>query len=482
MKKRIVLPLRARNLWMICGAYALYLLIQHLSSQVDPVIRYGISAPLHFILVLGFLLLVDSRNRLYFHHYCFIRFSDRGTVCKARMLSLFAETLVYWLPHCTLMIYAGSINHKNLGASFAITALWLANLFVLGVFVTVIDTLFTARRLGALLFGLLLSLDYLQATGSLISPDISWFYKPVFQLFASDTVATRDLAASAGGLAATAVVAFLLLHHCFSMELQKGHLAPWLRSSVRRVWIGLPLGAILALWGKRYAPGGMEELWLLTFGMISFEDLSGFFLILVNSLPFLLACFLFGINQSEDSLAVNVLSVTREGTRRFWWRRRQVTLFVSSTCYALMILLGTAFTGFCFGLRVADLSEAADGLLALICTKMAVGYVLLLGSSVLCLLMDARYVFLLMSGVYMGGQLLTFVPRTAFVTAVLRIFLPCRASLLLHECPKALQGMEDLFSRGIEGLHPEMTAVLSGISAVLLFGIGSRLAERTDLL
>ena len=173
MKKRIVLPLRARNLWMICGAYALYLLIQHLSSQVDPVIRYGISAPLHFILVLGFLLLVDSRNRLYFHHYCFIRFSDRGTVCKARMLSLFAETLVYWLPHCTLMIYAGSINHKNLGASFAITALWLANLFVLGVFVTVIDTLFTARRLGALLFGLLLSLDYLQATGSLISPDIS---------------------------------------------------------------------------------------------------------------------------------------------------------------------------------------------------------------------------------------------------------------------------------------------------------------------
>ena len=324
--------------------------------------------------------------------------------------------------------------------------------------------------------------DYLQATGSLISPDISWFYKPVFQLFASDTVATRDLAASAGSLAVKAVVAFLLLHHCFSMELQKGHLAPWLRSSVRRVWIGLPLGAILALWGKRYAPGGMEELWLLTFGMISFEDLSGFFLILVNSLPFLLACFLFGINQSEDSLAVNVLSVTREGTRRFWWRRRQVTLFVSSTCYALMILLGTAFTGFCFGLRVADLSEAADGLLALICTKMAVGYVLLLGSSVLCLLMDARYVFLLMSGVYMGGQLLTFVPRTAFVTAVLRIFLPCRASLLLHECPKALQGMEDLFSRGIEGLHPEMTAVLSGISAVLLFGIGSRLAERTDLL
>ena len=205
-------------------------------------------------------------------------------------------------------------------------------------------------------------------------------------------------------------------------------------------------------------------------------------MILVNTLPFLMACFLFVADQSNDRLAVSILSVVREGTRKIWWRRRQLLLLVSGAGYALMILLGETATGYLIGLRSMNIGRAAAILRDLLCTKAAVGFVLLSASSILCLLLDARLVFLLVSAISMGAQLLAFGPRTAFTTAALRILLPCRASLLLHEAPAALQDYSAWFYRGIDGLHPEMTAVYSGICALILFGVGLKLADSADFL
>ena len=263
---------------------------------------------------------------------------------------------------------------------------------------------------------------------------------------------------------------------------QRKRLAPWLRSSLRRVWIGFPLGAILALWWNRYSPGSLEGLWLLSFGMPIAEDLSGFLMILVNTMPFIMACFLFVADQSNDRTAVNILSVVREGTRRIWWQRRQLLLLVSGAGYALMILLGETAAGYLIGLRSMNIGRAAAVLLELLCTKAAVGFALLSASAVLCLLLDSRLVFLLISALSMGAQLLAFGPRTAFTTAALRIFLPCRASLLLHEEPAAMLDFSAWFYRGIDGLHPEMTAVYSGICALILFGVGLKLADSADFL
>ncbi len=480
MKKHIAFPIRAKDLWLICGVYALYLIILQLSSSRDIGLRYGISGALHIILLLGFLVFQDSRNRFFSHEYSLVRFGSRKAFRRARNVSLLAETLIYWLPHCVLLLTAGITVRKDAGTVIVLTFFWLLDLILLAVMMSAADLLLVKRHGSALLFGLLLSLDYLQAMEMLFPIDFSLFYGTSLRLFHKGTVTAQDLILAAVCLAIKAGLAFRLQR--LPEGGQRKRLAPWLRSSLRRVWIGFPLGAILALWWNRYSPGSLEGLWLLSFGMPIAEDLSGFLMILVNTLPFLMACFLFGIDQSKDCMAAAVLSVVREGTRKIWWRRRQLLLLVSGAGYALMILLGETAAGYLIGLRSMNIGRAAAVLLELLCTKAAVGFALLSASAVLCLLLDSRLVFLLISALSMGAQIVAFAPRTRLTTAVLRVFLPCRASLLLHEAPAALQDYSAWFYRGIDGMHPETTAVLSGISILILFGAGLKLAERADFL
>ena len=477
MKRLLSFPLRSRDLWLICLAYAAYLLILCLDPASDPIVQYGFSRPLHFVLVLGFLLFLDGRNRLFSHDYCRVRFKDRKQLCQARLRSLLMETAAYWLPHCALMIYAGTVSGRSFGMVMAGPAVWLMELFALSLFVSVLDTALSRQHSGALIIGLVLTLDVLQAGGSLIPLDLSLFYGPGLRFFQEGEMSAR-VAANAAVAAAELLLGLWLQRRPAGRRGIK--LLPWMRTSLRKVWIGFPVGVLIGLWGVRYRPGSLEELWLITLGMISTEELTGFLLILISSIPFILSCFLFGLSQSKDQIAESILTVTRERTRRAWWRRKQLMLLIAAGGFAVLLFCGITLTGFLSGLRLLDLQETGAVLLSLICTRYAAEYAMLSGAVLLSLFLDARLVFLLVSGLFMGAQMLAFLPRSGFVTALLRIILPCRAALLLHECPPALQDFSGLFYRGLSGLQPGMTLLFAGITAVTIFVVGTVLSDRAD--
>ena len=477
MKKLLTFPLPSRDLWLICLAYAAYSLILCLDPASDPIVQYGFSRPLHFVLVLGFLLLLGSRNRLFSHDYCKVRFGDRKRLCRARLLSLLMETALYWLPHCALMVWAGIAAGRPFGMVTAGPAVWFMELFALSLFVSVLDTAFSRKCSGALIIGLVLTLDLLQAGGSLVPLEFSLFYGPGLRLFQDGELSSR----------VTICTVIISVELFFGLWLQQRparrsgiKLIPWLRTSLRKTWIGLPVGAVIGLWGGRYRPKSLEELWLDTLGMISTEELSGFLLILVSAVPFILACFLFGLSKSKEQLAESILTVTREGTRRAWWRRKQLMLLIAAGCFAALLFCGITLTGLLSGLRLTGLQEAGAVLLGLLCTRAAVGYAMLSGAVLLSLFLDARLVFLLMSGLFMAAQMPAFLPRSGFVAGLLRIILPCRAALLLHECPPALQDFSHLFYRGISGLQTGMTLLFAGITAIIIFFVGTVLSDRAD--
>ena len=477
MKRLLSFPLRSRDLWLICLAYAAYLLILCLDPASDPIVQYGFSRPLHFILVLGFLLFLDGRNRLFSHDYCMVRFKDRKQLCQARLRSLLTETAVYWLPHCALMVYAGIISRRTFGMAMTGPAVWLMELFALSLFVSVLDTAFSRQHSAVLIIGMILTLDVLQAGGSLIPLDISLFYAPGLQLFQEGELSARVTANAAVAAAALFLGLWLQRRPAGRRGIK---LLPWMRTSLRKVWIGFPVGVLIGLWGVRYRPGSLEELWLITLGMISTEELTGFLLILISSIPFILSCFLFGLSQSKDQMAESLLTVTREGTRRAWWRRKQLMLLIAAGGFAVLLFCGIAVTGLLSGLRHIGWQETAAVLLGLVSTRFAVEYVMLSGAVLLSLFLDARLVFLLMSGLHMAAQLLAFLPRSSFVVSLLRIMLPCRAALLLHECPNALQGCSALFYRGISGMQPGLTLLFAGITAIIVFLAGTVLSDRAD--
>ena len=477
MKRLLSFPLRSRDLWLICLVYVAYLLILCLDPASDPIAQYGFSRPLHFVLVLGFLLFLDSRNRLFSHDYCRVRFKDQKLLCQARLRSLLTETAAYWLPHCALMVWAGAVSGRSFGMVMAGPAVWLTELIALSLFVSVLDTASSRKNSGVLIAGLVLTLDVLQAGGSLIPLDFSLFYGPGLQLFQEG-----ELSARVAVNAAMAAAELLLGIRLQQRPAQRGgiKLLPWMRTSLRKVWIGFPVGAIIGLWGVRYRPESLEELWLVTLGMVSTEELTRFLLILFSSIPFILSCFLFGLSQSKDQMAESILTVAREGTRRAWWRRKQLMLLIAAGGFAVLLFCGITLTGLLSGLRLLGLQETGAVLLGLICTRYAAEYAMLSGAVFLSLFLDARLVFLLASGLFMAAQTLAFLPRSGFVTALLRIILPCRAALLLHECPSALQGSSALFYRGLSGLQPGMTLLFAGITAVIVYVIGTVLSDRAD--
>ena len=477
MKRIFTFPLRRRDLLLICLAYAAYLLILNLNPEADLIVQYGFSSPLHFVLVLGFLLFLDSRNRLFAHDYCRVRFKNQKQLCQARLRSLLMETAVFWLPHCVLMVYAGIVSRRSVGMVMAGPAVWLIELFSLSLFVLALDTAFSRHHSGTLMIGLILTLDVLQAGGSLIPLDFSMFYGPGLQLFQAGEMTARVSANLA--LAAAELLLGIWLQR--RPARRSGiRIIPWIRTSLRKTWIGFPIGVLVGLWGTQYRPESQEKLWLFTLGMISTEELSGFLLILVHTIPFIVSCFLFGLSQSKEQMTESILTVTREGTRKAWWRRKQLTLLLAAAGFAALLFGGITVTGLLFGIRFAGWQEARSVLTGLISTRFAVEYAMLSGAVFLSLFLDARLVFLLVSGLHMAAQILAFLPRTVFVTGLLRIMLPCRAAFLLHECPNALQDCSALFYRGINGLQPGITLLFAGITTIIVFLAGTAVADRAD--
>ena len=476
MKRIFTFPLRNRDLWLICLAYAVYLLILNLNPAVDPIVQYGFSRSLHFVLVLGFLLFLDGRNRLFSHDYCRVRFKNRKQLCQARLRSLLMETAIFWLPHCVLMVYAGIVCQRTFGMVIAGPAVWLIELFALSLFVSALDTTLS-RKYSVMIIGLILTLDVLQAGGSLIPLDFSMFYGPGLQLFQAGEMTAR---VSANLALATAELLLGIWLQRRPARRSGIRIIPWIRTSLRKTWIGFPIGVLVGLWGTQYRPESQEKLWLFTLGMISTEELSGFLLILVHTIPFIVSCFLFGLSQSKEQMTESILTVTREGTRKAWWRRKQLTLLLAAAGFAALLFGGITVTGLLFGIRFAGWHEARSVLAGLISTRFAVEYAMLSGAVLLCLFLDERLVFLLVSGLHIAAQILAFLPRTVFVTGLLRIILPCRAAFLLHECPNALQDCSALFYRGINGLQPGMTLLFAGITTIIVFLAGIAVADRAD--
>ncbi len=437
----------------------------------------------HLILMTGYLLFTGRHDSLFISISCRLRFPGLRSLFLTRFRFLLIETAFFALPYMVLICLTGWVHGAHsAGFLFLCCLNVFLSLLAAGIPACTIQLKKQKNYLGTLLVWLLLSLDYMAASGYFAAP-VSIFYLPMLTPFRAAGSGTVFLTA-AGSFCK--VLLMLLLTAAF-LRPRRSHRSIRLNGPagiiLRKSLWGIPFGILLSLFALARSLTSPEEALLGLFGTYVGDSLPLVAEHLLFALPLLVQLLLFGGIMAADREQAAVFLFTRSAGRRQWALKEMGTILGGSVLFSLLCGIFVLIPVLLAGNAPADPSALLLTAGALAVTVIPCQALFVLACNILTLrLSSPAYALWILLPLYAGGLIVSAFGRNIAGGIPVILYPSAQGILSVHNIP----GLNELFPAFLENPIPAFRLWISPlyclILSVFILWAGVRTVIRKDCL